>query len=45
MALPAISERAVAMQALLHVLSEHIDSSACMLERDKSAVWELKEKR
>ena len=44
-ALPAISERAIAMQALLLKVSEHVDSPANTLKQDKSAIWVMKQNR
>ena len=38
-ALPAVSERSVVMQALLHAISELIDSGQSGLTQNESAVW------
>ena len=44
-ALPAISERAITMQALLHLVSELVDSASASLHRGKSGVWDIKDTR
>ena len=38
-ALPAVNERAIAMQALLHALSDLVDSGRSGLLQNDSAVW------